>query len=71
MYRGLATRHLTGTPGTPHMLYDKLEGRVGRSEETGVVLVVDGKAISTENLATILGTHEGWGFKLTIVDALE
>ena len=71
MYRGLATRHLTGTPGAYHMLHDTLKGHIAWSEETGVVLVVDGKAVSTENLATILGGYEGWAFELTITDALE
>ena len=71
MNRGLATRHLTGTPGAYHMLHDTLKGHIGWTGERGTALVVDGKTVTMENLTTILQTHEGWVFELTITDALE
>jgi hypothetical protein len=71
MYRGLATRHVTGSPGAYRMLHDRLSGRITSDGKGGVVLVVDGVALGIENLASILITHEGWGFELQIVDALE
>ena len=71
MYRGLATRHVTGSPGAYRMLHDRLSGRIASDGAGGVVLVVDGVAVGGEDLASILGTHEGWRFELQIVDALE
>lgn len=71
IYRGVATRHITGSPGGYHMLHDKLSGRITSDGQGGVVLVVDGVALGIDNLASILLTHEGWGFDLQIVDALE
>jgi len=71
MYRGLATRHITGSPGAYRMLHDRLSGRITSDGKGGVVLVVDGLALGIEDLASILTTHEGWGFELQIVDALE
>jgi hypothetical protein len=71
MYRGLATRHVTGSPGAYRMLHDRLSGRIASDSNGGVVLVVDGVAVGIEDLASILMTHEGWGFELQIVDALE
>jgi hypothetical protein len=71
MYRGVATRHITGSPGAYAMLHDKLTGRITSDGNGGVVLVVDGKVFGIENLAAMLLTHEGWEFELQIVDALE
>lgn len=71
MHRGLATRHVTGSPGAYQMLHDRLSGRITSDGNGGVVLIVDGVALGIENLASILMTHEGWGFELQIVDALE
>ncbi len=71
MYWGLATRHVTGPPGAYRMLHDRLSGRIASDGNGGLVLVVDGVALGIENLASILMTHEGWGFELQIVDALE
>ncbi len=71
MYRGIATRHLTGQPGAYHMLHDTLRGHITSDGHGGAVLVVDGLAVGMENLASMLVTHEGWGFELRIVDALE
>ena len=71
MYRGVATRHISGSPGAYQMLHDKLSGRITSDGNGGVVLVVDGLAVGAENLASILLTHEGWSFDLQIVDGLE
>ena len=71
LYRALATRHVTGSPGAYRMLHDTLSGRVTSDGKGGVVLVVDGVALDVENVASILASHEGWGFELRIVDALE
>jgi hypothetical protein len=69
--RGLATRHVTGSAGDYRMLHDRLSGRIAWRRERGVVLVVDGVALELRDLAEILSSHEGWGFELKIVDALE
>ncbi len=71
MNRGVATRHISGSPGAYQMLHDKLSGRITSDGNGGVVLVVDGLAVGAENLASILLTHEGWSFDLQIVDGLE
>ena len=71
MHRGLATRHITGSVGDYRMTHDRLSGRIASDRETGVFLVVDGIPLTMEDLAEILSTHEGWGFELKIVDALE
>ena len=71
MYRRVATRHLSGSPGAYRMLHDKLSGRITSDGNGGVVLVVDGLAVGEENLTSILLTHEGWSFELQIVDGLE
>src|SRR5262249_33065594 len=65
MYRGLATRHITGRPGAYQMLHDTLRGRITSDGNGGVALVVDGLE------ASMLLTHEGLEFELKIVDALE
>ena len=71
MYRGVATRHISGSPGAYQMLHDKLRGRITSDSNGGLVLVVDGLAVDGENLASMLLTHEGWSFELQIVDGLE
>ncbi len=71
MYRALATRHVTGSPGAYRMLHDRLSGRITSDSQGSMVLVVDGIALGIEDLASILASHEGWGFDLQIVDALE
>ncbi len=71
MHRGLATRHVTGSAGGYRMLHDRLSGRITSDGKGGVLLVVDSIALGFEDLASILGSHEGWGFELQIVDALE
>jgi len=70
MYRGVATRHISGSPGAHQMLHDRLSGRITSDGNGGVVLVVDGLAVDAENLASMLLTHEGWSFELQIVDGL-
>jgi len=71
MYRALATRHVTGSPGAYRMLHDRLSGRITSDGKGDVALVVDGIALGIDDLASILASHEGWGFELQIVDALE
>jgi hypothetical protein len=71
MYRGLATRHIRGQHGAYTMLHDKLSGRITSDGKGGVVLVVDGIPLSIDDLSFLLATHEGWGFEMQIVDALE
>jgi len=71
MYRGLATRHITGSPGEYHMLHDRLSGRITSDEKGDLIIVVDGIALDTTDLASFLAGHEGWGFEMRIVDALE
>jgi hypothetical protein len=71
MRRGLATRHITGSPGDYQMTHDQLRGRISSDRETGPFVVVDGVRLTMEDLAQILSTHEGWGFELRIVDSLE
>ena len=53
------------------MTHDQLRGRISSDRETGAFVVVDGIPLTMEDLAEILSTHEGWGFELRIVDALE
>ena len=71
MRRALATRHITGSPGGYRMLHDRLSGRITSDGSGGVMLVVDGAPLGIDDLASILGSHEGWAFELQIVDALE
>lgn len=71
LYRGLATRHISGQPGEYRMLHDRLSGRITSDAEGGLILVVDGIALDIIDLAFCLESHEGWGFELRIVDALE
>lgn len=71
IYKGLATRHLTGSPGDFGMMHDTLRGRIGWSEEGGAFLIIDGQIVTMENLASILSGHEGWAVELRITDALE
>ena len=71
MYRGLATRHITGAPGSYRMLHDSLSGRITSHGAGGVLLVVDGVPLSLEEIGSILASHEGWNFELQITDALE
>ena len=71
MYRGLATRHISGSPGAYRMLHDRLSGRITSDGEGGVVLIVDGVPLGIDDLASILASHEGWAVEMQIVDALE
>jgi hypothetical protein len=72
MYRGLATRHVTGPPRwVSNAARQGLSGRITSDGKGGVALVVDGIALGIEDLASILASHEGWALELQIVDALE
>ena len=50
---------------------DRLSGRITSDGEDGGVLVVDGVPLGIDDLASILASHEGWGFEMGIVDVLE
>ena len=69
--RGLATRHITDATGDYRMLHDELRGRITSDGDGGVVLVIDGIPLGSEDLESFLRTHEGWEFEMRIVDALE
>jgi len=71
MYSGLATRHVTKSPHGYRMLHDKLSGRIASDGNGGVMVVVDGIPLSIDDLASILISHEGWNFDMTISDSLE
>ena len=71
IYRGLATRHVTKSPHGYRMLHDKLRGRIASNGNGGVMVVVDGIPLSIDDLASILISHEGWSFDMTISDSLE
>jgi hypothetical protein len=71
MYRALATRHITGSPGNYRMFHDRLRGRITSDGEGRVMLVVDGIPIAIKDFASILASHEGWAFDLHIVDGLD
>ena len=71
MRRDLATRHVTGSSGAYQMLHDLVSGRITFDGDRGVVVVVDDIPLGIEDLQSILQSHEGWGFELRIVDALE
>lgn len=68
--RSLATRHITNATGEHQMLHDQLRGRITSDGNRGVVLVVDGIPLGVEDLESFLRTHEGWEFRMQIVDAL-
>lgn len=69
--RGLATRHLAGSPGHYQMTHDTIRGRITTDSEHQLVLVVDGQPLDMDDVAAILNSHEGWNFELRIRDALE
>ena len=71
MYRGVATRHITGSSGSYHMTHEKLSGRITCDPDAGMLVVVDGVPLNMDDLARILETHEGFGIEIQIVDALE
>jgi len=71
MRRALATRHITAGPGGYEMTHDMVRGRITWDSEQDVGLVVDGILLNLEQFGSILGSHEGWGFELRLVDPLE
>ena len=64
----MATRHLDNAR---QMLHDHLVGRITSDGEGGTILVVDGLAVSLDELARMLEGLEGWEFELRIKDSLE
>ena len=71
MSREVATRYLSVKRQGPRMLHDTLKGRISSDGEGGVLLVVDGAGLRSEDLETLLLSREGWEFELRITDALE
>lgn len=71
MYRALATRHITWSEGHCRPLHDILRGRITVDGDGDLVLVVDGTPLTLEDLRQIFAMHEGWDFKLQIVDYSE
>jgi len=61
--KGLATRYLAAGEREPRLGHDVAVGHIGYG---GVV--VDGQYLTFHQLAAILSAHEGWQFKLEIVD---
>jgi len=53
------------------MLHDELRGRITSDGERGVFVVVDGQALSMNEVATILATHEGFEVELRMRSGLE
>lgn len=66
--RSLATRHLSLRTPQWQLLHGTLRGRIAWSEEEGIRLVVDGLPLTLDELGEILSSHEGWQFRLEIVD---
>ena len=71
MQRALATKHITGSRGNYQMPHDELRGRITSDGERGVIVVVDGQALSMNEVATILATHEGFEFELRMRSGLD
>jgi len=61
--KGLATRYLAAGEPQPRLGHDVAVGHISYG---GVV--VDGQYLTFHELAAILSAHEGWQFKLEIVD---
>ncbi|MDZ4803390.1 MAG: hypothetical protein SGI90_00835 [Candidatus Eisenbacteria bacterium] len=71
MRRALATRHLSGSAGSPQMMHDTLRGRITSDGDRGVLFVVDGIPLELDKFAGMLASLEGWEFELQIKSALE
>jgi len=69
--RGLATRHLSGGPGDYQLTHGTLSGRITCEGIDRPVLIVDGIPLTLEEFARILASHEGWDFRLNVIDSLE
>jgi hypothetical protein len=63
IHKGLATRYLAAGEPQPRLGHDVAVGHISYG---GVV--VDGQYLTFHELAAILSTHEGWQFKLELVD---
>ncbi|MFA6959106.1 MAG: hypothetical protein WC538_24800 [Thermoanaerobaculia bacterium] len=66
--RELATRYLAPNAESPELLHDILRGYISCDRAGKAILVVDGRAVSIEQLGEVLATHEGFTFQLTITD---
>lgn len=63
IHKGLATRYLAAGEPQPRLRHDVAAGHISYG---GVV--VDGQYLTFHEFAAILSAHEGWQFKLEIVD---
>lgn len=61
--KGLATRYLAEGESPPSLTHEVAVGHI-----TNGGIVVDGRRLSFDELATILSAYEGWQFNLKIVD---
>jgi hypothetical protein len=68
MARSLATCHITKDDHGYTLLHDTLRGRITWGGMERIILVVDGIPLTMDDLYEILSTHEGWLFRLEIVD---
>ncbi|MCI0395480.1 MAG: hypothetical protein L0332_17415 [Chloroflexi bacterium] len=68
MYRSLATRHITWRDSQYVPMHGTIRGRITWSQAEGLVVVVDGIPLTLADLGEILAMHEGWQFRLDIVD---
>ena len=71
MYRGLASRHITGPPGERRMPHSEIRGRITSDGRGGLALIVNGIPLGLDDLALFLRSHEGWEFEMRIVDGLD
>ena len=69
MHRSLATRHISRRGSRYMPLHDTLRGRITWSRDRGLMLIIDGLALTLEELGKILEMHEGWQFRLEVADA--
>jgi hypothetical protein len=60
---GLATRYLVDGDHPPSLTHDVVAGHI-----TDGGVVVDGRRLCFDELATLLSSYEGWHFTLKIVD---
>jgi len=70
MGKMLSSRHLIKREGRWSMLHDTLIGRISY-DDGKAVFVVDGIPLSLDELGKIASSHEGWQFRLQIVDRTE
>lgn len=66
--RHLATKYLRPGPEL-ELSHDRAFGRITwDSAEDEVMMVIDGRSVSLQELARLLSTYEGWQFQLRMID---